>query len=231
MSNNFWNANTDSLLSKYSGISAGDADAYNAMEALDNEVVAMSRAMSRINSLRNSLNPFHRLPPEIISRCFHILASMEPPMYKEVVSTRIRCRGHVHLECVISLGWIKVSILCFVRSCCCMRSIVLIIIGYPCLRYLEVCCPWGPHPLAGPLVLCDEASLFLNDLAPLQVPSTFNYMQDTAFPCSTRTFYTPLLTCTVNASVRWPASFGKRPTNYQGTVTGSEVSFIVVFGC
>ncbi|EIM84483.1 uncharacterized protein STEHIDRAFT_170168 [Stereum hirsutum FP-91666 SS1] len=77
----------------------------------------MSRAMSRINSLRNSLNPFHRLPPEIISRCFHILASMEPPMYKEVVSTRIRCRGHVHLECVISLGWIKVTHVCGTWRC------------------------------------------------------------------------------------------------------------------
>lgn len=124
MSNNFWNTNTASLLSKYSGISAGDADAYNAMKALDNEVAAMSREMSRINSLRNSLVPFHRLPTEIISRCFHILAEMEPPMYNEDVSTR--CRPHV---CEASLGWIKVSIVYSIHSCCCMHSILLIVIG------------------------------------------------------------------------------------------------------
>lgn len=155
MSNDFWNTNTDFLLSKYSGISARDADAYNAMKALDKEVAAMSRAMNRIKSLRNSLNPFHRLPPEIISRCFHILAEMEPPTYKK--DTKTRPTGNARQKYVASIGWIKVSILyygCLYRY---ISSTLLITIGHPRLWHLEVHCHWGPHALAGPLILRHEA--------------------------------------------------------------------------
>ncbi|EIM80116.1 uncharacterized protein STEHIDRAFT_163000 [Stereum hirsutum FP-91666 SS1] len=73
----------------------------SARQSLDEDMSAIRAVFRAVRSHRNSLASIHKLPIELIVRCFGWLVDMEPPTRHKVIN-----------EPPSTLGWIKVSHVC-----------------------------------------------------------------------------------------------------------------------
>lgn len=95
----WWREATRPRLQRFLSVSNHDdfGTMSSARQSLDEEMAAIEAVLKAVRSLRNSLASIHKLPIELIVRCFGWLVDMEPPTRHKVIE-----------EPPSTLGWIKV---------------------------------------------------------------------------------------------------------------------------